>query len=318
MGLPKRAEWVHTLRAFGYCQEVAIGQHRIRANGVDFNVAVNDADAGPPVLFLHGFPESWIAWRPVMELMPGVRTCAPDLRGYGQSERPGVYDVWTLIEDVRALIEELEVSRPVLVGNDWGGALVWMFGHRYSHLVRRLVIVNCTHPKTLVRAVLRFDHAQTIRIPWVPLFQPPKFAEWFLTTKAGRTLLRTSFTIREGRDGTMDTDLVDEIVAQYQEPDDMHAPVEYYRQMVRTQLSRGGRARLRELYSHPIDVPTTLIWGMHDEALPSAVAQKSYLAAGRDVEWRPLPQVGHYVALEAPELLADEIQHVLDAERVAA
>jgi epoxide hydrolase 4 len=297
---------------------VPIGQHRLRANGIEFNVASNDADGGPPVLFLHGFPESWIAWRPVMEQLPDVRCYAPDLRGYGKSERVAPYDVWTLIEDVRALMEELELERPILVGNDWGGALVWMFGHRYSDLVRRLVVVNCTHPKTLVRAVLTFDHFQTIRIPWVPLFQPPKFAEWFLTTDFGRKLLRTSFTIREGRDGTMDTDLVDEIVAQYQQPADMHAPVEYYREMVRTHIGRRGRARLAELYSRPIGVPTTLIWGTRDEALPAAVAQKSHLAAGRDVEWRPLQGVGHYVALEAPELLTGEIQRVLDADRVPA
>jgi pimeloyl-ACP methyl ester carboxylesterase len=193
-----------------------------------------------------------------------------------------------------------------------------MFGHRHSELVRRLVIVNCTHPKTLVHAVLHFEHFQTFRIPWVPLFQPPKFAEWFLTTRTGRRLLRLSFTIREGRKGTMDRGLVDELVANFQEPADMHGPVEYYRQMVRTQLHQSGRARLAELYSKPIGVPTTLVWGMKDEALSSDVAQKSHLAAGRNVEWRPLPGIGHYVALEAPELLSSEIQRLLAPERSGA
>ena len=293
-----------------------IVEQRIRANGIDFNVAGTKGNGGPPVVFLHGFPESWIAWRPVIELLPDVRAYAPDLRGYGRSDRPrNGYDVWTLIEDVRALIEELELDRPVLVGNDWGGALVWMFGHRHSDLVRQLVVVNCTHPKTLVHAVLHVQDFQTFRIPWVPLFQPPKFAEWVLTTKAGRRLLRLSFTIREGRKGTMDRGLVDELVANFQAPADMHGPVEYYRQMVRTQLSRGGRGRLAELYSQPIGVPTTLIWGLKDEALSSDVAKESYLAAGHDVEWRPLPGIGHYVALEAPELLTTEIQRVLAADR---
>jgi epoxide hydrolase 4 len=301
-----------------YCQGVPIGQHRLRANGIEFNVASNEADGGPPVLFLHGYPEGWIAWRPVMELMPDVRSFAPDLRGYGKSERAAPYDVWTLIEDIRGLIEELELDRPILVGDDWGGELAWLVGHRYSDLLRGLVVINGTHPKTLVRAMLTFDHLQTFRLPWVPLFQPPRFAEWFLTTGFGRKVLRAGITLREGRDGTMDTDLVDEIVAQYRTPDDMRGPVEYYREMVRTHFSRRGLARLRELYSHPIEVPITLVWGMHDEALPSAVAQKSHLDAGRAVEWRPLPGVGHFVSLEAPELLAGEIQRVLDADRVPA
>jgi len=296
-----------------------IVEQRVRANGIKFNVAGSADGGSPPVVFLHGFPESWIAWRQVMESLPGVRAYAPDLRGYGRSERPlEGYDVWTLIEDVRALIEELQLDRPVLVGNDWGGALVWMFGHRHSELVRRLVVVNCTHPKTLVHAVIQFEHLQTFRIPWVPVFQLPKFPEWFLTTKTGRRLLRLSFTIREGRKGTMDRGLVDELVTNFQRPADMHGPVEYYREMVRIQLHKNGRDRLAELYSKPIGVPTTLVWGMKDEALSSDVAQKSHLAAGRDVEWRPLPGIGHFVALEAPELLTSEIQRVVDAERSGA
>lgn len=297
---------------------MGVAEHRIRANGIDFNVAMSDG-SGPQVMFLHGFPESWIAWRPVIERLPDVRSYAPDLRGYGKSARPaGGYDVWTLLDDVRALIEELELDRPVLAGNDWGGALVWMFGHRYPELISRGVVVNCTHPKTLVHAVLNFEDFQTIRIPWVPLFQPPKFAEWFLTTRAGRKLLRLSFTMREGRDGTMDTALVDEIVAGFQKPSDMYAPVEYYREMVRAHLRDAGLARLRQLYSRPIGVPMTLVWGTKDEALSSKVAQKSHLAAKRDVDWRPLEGVGHYVGLEAPELLTAEIERVIEPQRAVA
>src|SRR5829696_1024933 len=104
-------------------------EQRVRANGIEFNVAGSEDGGSPPVVFLHGFPESWIAWRPVAESLPGVRVYVPDLRGYGRSERPPEgYDVWTLIDDVRALIEELRLDRPVLVGNDWGGALVWSSG----------------------------------------------------------------------------------------------------------------------------------------------------------------------------------------------
>ena len=59
------------------------------------------------------------------------------------------------------------------MSHDWGGALGWIFAHRYSHLIRRLAVVNCPHPKTLVRAVLHFEDFQTIRIPWVPIFEIP-------------------------------------------------------------------------------------------------------------------------------------------------
>ena len=139
---------------------------QVKANGITFHVAVAGANNAPPIFCLHGFPEGWQSWRPIMELLSNARIVAPDLRGYGQTEHPADgYDVFTLTDDIRALMETLGINRPLLVSHDWGGALGWIFAHRYSNLIRRLVVINCTHPKTLVRAVLRFEDFQTIRIP---------------------------------------------------------------------------------------------------------------------------------------------------------
>ena len=145
-------------------------EHReVRANGITFHVATSGRHDGPPVLCLHGFPEGWMSWRPVMSELSEARLYAPDLRGYGATEHPwSGYDVFSLTDDIAALIDALGLQRPVLVTHDWGGALGWIFAHRYSHLIRRLAVVNCPHPKTLVRAVLHFEDFQTIRIPGCP------------------------------------------------------------------------------------------------------------------------------------------------------
>ncbi|MBI4523074.1 MAG: alpha/beta hydrolase [Deltaproteobacteria bacterium] len=287
---------------------------RIQANGITFHVAVAGASDAPPVFCLHGFPEGWMSWRPVMEALGEARLYAPDLRGYGETARPSDgYDVFTLTDDIRALIEALGIHRPVLVSHDWGGALGWIFGHRYSHLIRRLVVVNCPHPKTLVRAVLRFEDFQTIRIPWVPLFQVPWVPEFFLTTALGRKGLKLSFTLREGEKGTMNVALVDELVSRFQKPDDMRGPINYYREMVRAQLAPGKRARLEAVYRTPIAVPVTLVWGAKDGALSARVAMNSSKDAGCYVECRPLAGVGHFVSLEAAEKLALEIRRLLSA-----
>ena len=109
-----------------------------------------------------------------MEGLKEARLYAPDLRGYGETVRPREgYDVFTLTDDIRALIQALGIDKPILVAHDWGGALGWIFAHRYSKLIRKLVVINCPHPKTLVRAVLHFEDFQTIRIPWVPIFEIP-------------------------------------------------------------------------------------------------------------------------------------------------
>ncbi|WP_028063957.1 alpha/beta fold hydrolase [Solirubrobacter soli] len=293
---------------------VQIRHRTVPANGIDFHVAVSGRANDPGVLCLHGFPEGWMSFREVMRELPGRRVCVPDLRGYGETERPrSGYDVWTLTDDVAALIRELGLKRPVLVGHDWGGALAWIFAHRYSELVSHVVIVNCTHPRTLVRAVFQVDHLQPFRIPWVPFFEIPWVPETLIATPVGRLLLRLSFTLREGKPGTMDRGVVDELVARFRSADDTRPPITYYRDMVRTLALPWSHARLYSLYDRPIQVPVTVVWGEKDEALPEAVARKSERDAGRPLDWRRLPGVGHFVSLERPDLLAAEIARVVPA-----
>ncbi len=285
----------------------------VQANGITFHVALTEARKdSPSILCLHGFPEGWISWRQVMETMGETRVFAPDLRGYPGTARPrDGYDVLTLTDDIKALIEVLGLDRPVLVAHDWGGALAWIFAHRYSHLISQLVVVNCPHPKTLVRAVLHLEDFQTFRIPWVPLFQVPWIPEFLLTTALGRKVLKLSFTLREGQKGTMNVAIVDEIVSRFQKPGDLRGPINYYREMVRTLLVSKKRAQLYAIYNTPITVPTTLVWGEKDGALSARVAMNSGKDAGCAVEWRPLPGVGHFVDLEAPDKLVLEISRVL-------
>jgi pimeloyl-ACP methyl ester carboxylesterase len=291
---------------------ISIEHLRIVANGIEFHVAAAGPKDAPAVFCLHGFPEGWMSWRPVMEIVREARIYAPDLRGYGESARPERgYDVFTLTDDIKALCSALDLRQPLLLSHDWGGALGWIFAHRYSQHIRKLVVINCPHPRTLVRAVLRFEDFQTIRIPWVPIFQIPYLPEWFFTTALGREALRLSFTLREGQKGRMDRALVDEIVNRFQASEDMRGPIEYYREMVRTQLLHRWRAILETVYDNPIPVPITLIWGARDGALSARVAMNSALDAGREVEIRPLPGVGHFVSLEAADKLAIEIRRVL-------
>jgi pimeloyl-ACP methyl ester carboxylesterase len=289
-----------------------IEHRRVQANGITFQVAVAGRNDAPSIFCLHGFPEGWMSWRPVMARLTEARWYAPDLRGYGESARPrDGYDVFTLTDDIKALIEALGIDRPVLVSHDWGGALGWIFAHRYAHLIRKLVVINCPHPRTLVRAVLRFEDFQTIRIPWVPFFEIPWLPEFFFTTALGRWALKLSFTLREGQKGTMNVALVNELVGRFQKTDDMRGPINYYREMVCTQLTATKRARLEAIYQKPIAVPVTLVWGAKDGALSARVAMNSGIDAGCEVECRPLPGVGHFVSLEAPEKLALEISRVL-------
>src|SRR5262249_30221664 len=106
----------------------AIEQLHVPANGINFRVAVSGPPDGPAILLLHGSPEGSISWRLLMEALPQARMYAPDLRGYPGTDQPrSGYDVFTLTDDVKALIEALKLDRPLLVTHDWGGAIGWIF-----------------------------------------------------------------------------------------------------------------------------------------------------------------------------------------------
>src|SRR5207302_299213 len=85
---------------------------------------------GPLVLLLHGFPECWVSWRNQLPALAGAgfRAVAPDLRGYGRSDKPrglDAYRVEVLARDVARLVEALGAERARVVGHDWGGAVAW-------------------------------------------------------------------------------------------------------------------------------------------------------------------------------------------------
>src|SRR5688500_12757214 len=103
--------------------------HRfVDANGIRMPVA--ELGEGPPVLLCHGFPESWYSWRHQMQALAqaGYRAIAPDMRGYGQSERPQEIEKYTLLHlvgDMVGLLDALEAPRAVIAGHDWGAPVAW-------------------------------------------------------------------------------------------------------------------------------------------------------------------------------------------------
>jgi pimeloyl-ACP methyl ester carboxylesterase len=97
--------------------------------------------SGPLVLLLHGFPESSYSWRHQMEPLAnaGYRVVAPDLRGYGRSDRPdriSAYDIAHLVEDVVNLIHALGEREAVVVGHDWGATVAWNAALMHPEVVR--------------------------------------------------------------------------------------------------------------------------------------------------------------------------------------
>jgi len=118
------------------------------------DLAVLDEGEGPPVLLLHGFPDSSQLWRhqiPAL-LAAGFRVVAPDLRGFGESEKTQeveAYALRNLLGDVLAVLDELGIERTHVVGHDWGAGLAWVTAGFAPDRIDRLVVLSVGHPNTV-------------------------------------------------------------------------------------------------------------------------------------------------------------------------
>src|SRR5215469_7060888 len=103
--------------------------HRtVETNGIRMRLA--EAGAGPLVLLCHGFPELWYSWRHQLPALAeaGFRVVAPDMRGYGQTDRPAAIDRYTLfhmVGDMVGLLDTLGAEHAVIAGHDWGAPVAW-------------------------------------------------------------------------------------------------------------------------------------------------------------------------------------------------
>jgi pimeloyl-ACP methyl ester carboxylesterase len=103
--------------------------HRmIETNGIRLHVA--EQGEGPLVILCHGFPECWYSWRHQLPALAkaGFRAVAPDLRGYGRSDRPEGVEKYTILDDIGdivGLVDALGAKQAVIAGHDIGAAIAW-------------------------------------------------------------------------------------------------------------------------------------------------------------------------------------------------
>jgi epoxide hydrolase A/B len=105
-----------------------VSHRMIETNGIRMHIA--ECGSGPTVVLCHGFPESWYSWRHQLAALAeaGFHAIAPDMRGYGQTDRPEVIDQYTLLHlagDIVGLLNALGAADAVIIGHDWGAPVAW-------------------------------------------------------------------------------------------------------------------------------------------------------------------------------------------------
>ncbi|CCG01484.1 alpha/beta fold hydrolase [Blastococcus saxobsidens] len=282
--------------------------HRdISANGVRLHAA--EAGEGPLVLLLHGFPQFWWTWRSQLTALAdaGFRAVAPDLRGYGASDKPPRgYDLPTLSADVAALVRALGERDAVVVGHDWGGLLGWTVAALQPRVVRRLVVVSMAHPR-LLRAGLT-DRRQRRALRYALGFQVPRLPERRLT-RLDDDPVADLMQRWAGPEWSRTADFaaaVDRYRAAARIPQAAYGAMEYYRWAGRSQLRPDGLRYARRMAA-PITAPTLQLHGALDPCVLPETARGSGRYVAGAYEWRELPDVGHFPQEEA----ADEVSKAI-------
>lgn len=290
-------------------------QHVV-ANGLRFHVVAGGPSDGPPVLFLHGFPEFWYSWRHQMIALAsaGYRVFAPDLRGYGSSDKPAgvaAYTMDALLSDVVGLVDALGCGPVTLVGHDWGGTIAWTTAASPSHrhVVRRLAVMNAPHPAAFLRNLT----AAQLRRSWYMLFfQLPALPERALSRDDYRNLRRTLTRAAVRPDTFTATDL-DFYVAAMSQPGALSSALNYYRGLLRI----NPVAALGRLRPIPTDLPALLVWGERDLALGVELTHNlGRYAENLRIEY--IADAGHWVQQEAPDAVNRALLSFLPATSRAA
>jgi pimeloyl-ACP methyl ester carboxylesterase len=275
--------------------------------GVTLNVALAGPEDAPPVILLHGFPESHRTWRGLAPLLEDrFRLIMPDQRGFAGSDRPQDLDDYRadkLVDDIFALAEALGIERFALVGHDWGGAISWPAALRNDPRLTRLAIINAPHPIIFQKSLID-DAEQRAASQYITAFRTPGFEKAPEAT-GWEAFFDKSFS------GHVDLTAISaeergEYIAEWSEAGGFKAMLNWYRasQVVvpPTGIEVPVPGWVLELFPK-VKVPTLVIWGMRDKAL-LPIQLEGLDALVDDLRIARIPDAGHFVPWEKPEAVA--------------
>jgi haloacetate dehalogenase len=275
---------------------VEIERHIVRANGI--NIHYRACGNGPPLVLLHGWPQTSYAWRKVMtRLAPHYRCIAPDLRGMGDTDKPvSGYDIRTVATDIHALIGELGLENVYLVGTDWGGLAARRYAlDRPGELDRVFVVDIVPHDQMFANLTLSMA-----RGAWHFFWNGVPDLPEKLVAHDVRLFLQTLFRPKYHNPAHMD-EAIDEYVRAYSKPGALRGGFAYYKALFEENPAidaENPKEKIRE--------KVRIIWG-NSGGMGVFDVMEMWKACAPHATGRGLDNCGHYVHEEQPDILAGEI-----------
>ena len=244
------------------------------STGVTLEVAIEGAKDAPPLILLHGFPESHRTWRhQIAHFAKTHRVIAPNQRGYAGSDKPeGVheYTVQKLVGDVAALADALNIDTFALAGHDWGGAGAWATALTHPQRVSRLIIANAPHPYTYQKAIYT-DMDQRAATQYITAFRGENFED-YVAAKGWDAYFQENFADHTGAPISEAEKAI--YLSQWQTPGAFTAMINWYRASAITIPAMDDDSApppaVQAFLDKPFPVlkmPVLLVWAMDDHAL---------------------------------------------------
>jgi epoxide hydrolase 4 len=265
--------------------------HRtVLCDGVNLHCVTAGPADGRLVVLLHGFPARWSTWRAQLAALgrAGFFVVAPDLRGYGESDRPvGVqhYSIGAITGDVVALIHALGRERALVAGHDFGGGVGWALAMQHPDVVERLATLASVHPVGFQRQMKRWSQ---IKKSWyVFFFLAPGAPEWLLSRRDFQFLKRSL------ADDGLAPDVVLDLLEGVRPPGALRAAIDWYRASFRD----GARGAITPTH---VTLPTLAVWGDRERHFDPELATPpaDWVTNARVVH---VPDGSHWVHHDAPE-----------------
>jgi pimeloyl-ACP methyl ester carboxylesterase len=266
-----------------------------------------EAGEGPPILFLHGFPQTGYCWRGMVDrLGDRFRLLMPDVPGFGASDAPPEHDARAVAEILCDYLDAVGAPEAIVVGHDWGGAFAFRLALDQPHRVRRLIVTNTAFREL---SPLHSWYIWLFNIPFAPEAAFRWGSDQILATFLKGATPAADRSVFEGEPLSL-------YQAAYRDPARVASALAYYRTVTRKAFGKQVRARFgRGVVTSDavgggpgrrIEMPTLIVWGMKDPALPPKllVGMKRDIPQAEIVE---LPDCGHFVAEQCPDALATAI-----------
>ncbi|MEJ7643511.1 MAG: alpha/beta hydrolase [Chryseolinea sp.] len=246
---------------------------------------------GPVVVLLHGMAGTWYTWRHVIpSLARHYTVLAPDLRGFGDSEKPPTgYDKKTMAKDIHTLLDHLGHHTFFLAGHDFGGPIAYALAAAFPESVRRLAVFE---------SLVLLPAAKAALPPWfVTFFQTPDIPEVLLKGHEREFLKTWMNQLSINRSAISEEDL-DEYARTYALPGAIKAGAELYREFPADIEDN------EESSKYKLTIPV-LAFGAENVMKDNTL--QSFRAVADNVRGGVVPDCGHYVPEERPEFVVEQL-----------